>query len=125
VTIRQRKGDRYPAANLEAARIIAADPLKYPPGSLLGIWAKRVLDGGVSIRGELAARALAETAEGSGMSSEGAGLVPGATEVNMTAILVVAILAILTEPPSRLFAHEAEPLWRSRREVEREPEARQ
>ena len=34
----------FEAANLEAARIIAADPAKYPPDSLLGQWAAMVLD---------------------------------------------------------------------------------
>jgi hypothetical protein len=50
--------EAYRAANLEAAHIIAADPAKYGgEEALLVIWARRVLQGGVSIRGELAARA--------------------------------------------------------------------
>lgn len=33
----------FEAANLEAARIIAADPERYPAGSLMAIWADMVL----------------------------------------------------------------------------------
>jgi hypothetical protein len=44
VTIRHRKTDRYAAGNLEAARIITASPEKYPPGSLVAIWAALVLE---------------------------------------------------------------------------------
>jgi len=35
--------DRYQAGSVEAAKIIIADPSKYPPGSLLGKWAAVVL----------------------------------------------------------------------------------
>ena len=38
------KLEGYRAANLQAARIIASDPAKYPPDSLPGIWAQMVLD---------------------------------------------------------------------------------
>ncbi len=34
--------DRYDQANLEAASIIAADPTKYPAGSLAAIWADAI-----------------------------------------------------------------------------------
>ena len=34
----------YESANRECARIIAADPAKYPPGSLPSIWAAMVLN---------------------------------------------------------------------------------
>jgi hypothetical protein len=44
VTSSQRKADAYNAGNLEAARVIAADPVKYPPDSLPGIWAAMVLN---------------------------------------------------------------------------------
>lgn len=37
------KLEGYRAANLQAARIIASDPAKYPPDSLPGIWARLVL----------------------------------------------------------------------------------
>ena len=33
----------YDAANLEAATIIAADPAKYPEGSLMATWADVIL----------------------------------------------------------------------------------
>ena len=39
----QQKFARYDAGNLEAARIIAADPVKYPSGSLPAIWVAMVL----------------------------------------------------------------------------------
>jgi hypothetical protein len=35
--------DRYHAGNLECAHIIAADPVKYPPDNLPGIWAQMIL----------------------------------------------------------------------------------
>jgi hypothetical protein len=44
VTSKQLKIDRYRAGNIEAARIIAADPVKYLPGSLPAIWAEMVLN---------------------------------------------------------------------------------
>ena len=40
----QKQIDRYRSSNLEAARIIAADPVKYLPGSLPAIWAEMVLN---------------------------------------------------------------------------------
>ena len=42
-TRHQRASDRYQARNIEAARIIVADPVKYPPNSLLGEWSRLVL----------------------------------------------------------------------------------
>jgi hypothetical protein len=44
VTSNQLKLDRYRAGNLDAARIITADPVKYVPGSLPAIWAAMVLN---------------------------------------------------------------------------------
>jgi hypothetical protein len=41
-TVQQR--EEYRQANPEAARIIASDPVLYPPESLPGIWAKMVLN---------------------------------------------------------------------------------
>jgi hypothetical protein len=35
----QRKAEYYTTANIECARLIAADPMKYPPGGLPAIWA--------------------------------------------------------------------------------------
>jgi hypothetical protein len=51
---RKKTAEDHAAANLECARIIATDPAKYPPDSLPGIWARRVLDGpaGVTSPGE-------------------------------------------------------------------------
>jgi hypothetical protein len=43
MTTNQRKLEDYRAGNLVAAEIIAADPGRYPPGSLLAIWAELVL----------------------------------------------------------------------------------
>jgi hypothetical protein len=40
----QKQIDRYRAGNIDAARIIAADPVKYLPGSLPAIWAAMVLN---------------------------------------------------------------------------------
>ena len=42
-TMHQKQLEAYQAANLEAARIISADPVKYPPDGLPGIWAQMVL----------------------------------------------------------------------------------
>ena len=42
-TRHHRAVDRYRAGNIEAATIIIADPVKYPPDSLLGEWAALVL----------------------------------------------------------------------------------
>jgi len=42
-TMHQKQLEAYQAANLEAARTIASDPVKYPPDSLPGIWARMVL----------------------------------------------------------------------------------
>lgn len=44
MTDNQRKLDAYRQGNIEAATIIASDPVKYPPDSLLGQWAVMVLD---------------------------------------------------------------------------------
>jgi hypothetical protein len=41
---RKKTAEDHRAANLECARIIAADPVKYPPDSLPGIWARTVLN---------------------------------------------------------------------------------
>jgi hypothetical protein len=43
VTSKQLQIDRYRAGNMEAAKVIAADPVKYLPGSLPAIWAEMVL----------------------------------------------------------------------------------
>ena len=43
MTGNQRKAEYYATANIECARLIAADPMKYPPGSLPAIWARLVL----------------------------------------------------------------------------------
>jgi len=42
MTVSQRR-QTYQQGNIEAARIIASDPVKYPPESLPGIWAKMAL----------------------------------------------------------------------------------
>jgi hypothetical protein len=43
MTSNQRKAEYYATANIECACLIAADPVKYPPGSLPAIWARLVL----------------------------------------------------------------------------------
>lgn len=43
MTDNQRKLAAYRQANPEAARIVAADLVKYPPGSLMAEWAVKVL----------------------------------------------------------------------------------
>jgi hypothetical protein len=53
---RLEKLETYRAANLEAARIIAADPVRYPPDSLMAICARMVLAGDADIREELERR---------------------------------------------------------------------
>jgi hypothetical protein len=43
---RQTRADRaegYRVANIKCARIIASDPVKYPPGSLPAVWAAMIL----------------------------------------------------------------------------------
>jgi hypothetical protein len=47
--------DSYLEGNIAAAKIIAADPARYP--GLMAEWSARVLAGGASIRRELEARA--------------------------------------------------------------------
>ena len=42
--VQRRLAEGFREANLECARIIAADPIKYPPGSLLPMWADLVLN---------------------------------------------------------------------------------
>ena len=50
----QRVAARFDADNLAAARIIAADPVKYPAGSLPAVWAALVLAKAVpTIKGPL------------------------------------------------------------------------
>jgi hypothetical protein len=44
MTTKQRVSERYAAGNLEAAYIILADPVKYPPESLPTVWARLVLE---------------------------------------------------------------------------------
>ena len=44
------------SSNVEAARIIVADPAKYPPDSLMAICARMVLAGDADIREELERR---------------------------------------------------------------------
>lgn len=44
MTGNQRKVEFYREQNLECARIIAADPVNYQPGSLPAIWAAMVLN---------------------------------------------------------------------------------
>jgi hypothetical protein len=38
-----QKQQAYDAANQAAARIVVADVVKYPPDSLLGVWARMIL----------------------------------------------------------------------------------
>jgi hypothetical protein len=40
----QRKAEFYREQNLQCARIIATDLVKYPPGSLPALWAALVLN---------------------------------------------------------------------------------
>jgi hypothetical protein len=57
-----RQLEAYQAANRECAEIIAADPQRYPVGSLVATWAEKVLRGGINVRAELNKRAgLTET----------------------------------------------------------------
>jgi hypothetical protein len=42
--VNQRKLADYRTGNLVAAEIIASDPRRYPPGSLLQEWAVRILE---------------------------------------------------------------------------------
>jgi hypothetical protein len=44
MTKNQRKLAAYQQANRETAEIIASDPRRYPPGSLLQEWAVRILE---------------------------------------------------------------------------------
>jgi hypothetical protein len=48
------------AGNRATAEIIASDPQKFPPGSLMLMWAEMVLQGGTNIGAELRARPPAE-----------------------------------------------------------------
>ena len=43
MTTKVRITERYDAANLEAATVIASDPEKYPEGSLPALWSDVVL----------------------------------------------------------------------------------
>jgi hypothetical protein len=42
--VNRYKLDVFKASNLKAARLIAADPVKYPAGSLMAEWAEVVID---------------------------------------------------------------------------------
>lgn len=44
MTTNQRQLEAYREQNEQAARIITADPERYPAGSLLAIWAELVLN---------------------------------------------------------------------------------
>jgi hypothetical protein len=57
MTVHQKQLEDYRRGNVAAAEIIAADPDRYPPGSLMAIVAEMVLQGGINIRAELERRA--------------------------------------------------------------------
>jgi hypothetical protein len=44
VTNHQRQAESFAAANLECAKIIIENPVKYPPDSMPAIWAAMVLN---------------------------------------------------------------------------------
>jgi hypothetical protein len=62
MTATQKQLEAYRSSNVAAARIIASDPAKYPPDSLMGIVARMVLRGDDDIRAELEKRARRERA---------------------------------------------------------------
>jgi hypothetical protein len=51
------KLEHYREQNEQTARIVAANPELYPPGSLMATWAEMVLRIGINIRAEVEARA--------------------------------------------------------------------
>jgi hypothetical protein len=55
----KRASDVHQPGNLEAARIIASAPEKYPPGSLPAVWAGAVLAKARTITGPLFERRVA------------------------------------------------------------------
>jgi hypothetical protein len=43
MTVHQKRAQAFRAGNIMVAEIVAGDPVKYPPDSLLGQWAALVL----------------------------------------------------------------------------------